>query len=240
MRPWQRRREPPQRPACSGLPTVTRGAELGALLLHLGEAPVQHRLFELEFGDPVTQQATDALGTLEDHHSVPGPGELLSGREPSRTRTDDRHLLAGPEAHPMGRQHTRVRRPLGDLELDLLDQHRLGGDTQHAGALARCRTEPAGELGEVVRRVETIAGLSKPAPLDEVVPFRDQVAQGATLMAEGDSAAHAPGRLLGELLPTEGKIDLAPVVDARLDRPASRTNALVTKESPRISHAQPP
>ena len=215
-------------------------AELSALFRHLGEPAVEHRLLELELGDAVAQQPTDALGTLEDDDLVPGPGELLGGGKPGRTRADDRHLLAGPGAHPVGREHPGAGRPLGGLELDLLDQHWLGHDPEHAGAFAWRRAEPAGELGEVVRRVQAVARFGEATALDEVVPLRDQVAQGATLVAERDAAAHAPGRLLGELLTPEGKIDLPPVPDPGLDRAAPRTGALVTQESPRISHVQPP
>ena len=120
-------------------PHLDARTELRPLFFHLGEAPVQHRLIQLERGDAVAQQATDALGTLEDHHRVPGPGELLGRREPGGARTDDRHVLSGPSAGPVGRERSGAGRPLGGLELDLLDQHRLGNDPEHARALARRR-----------------------------------------------------------------------------------------------------
>ena len=61
------------------------GAELGALGLHLGEAPVEVTLLHLELGDPVAQQPADAVGPLEHDDVVAGTGELLGGGEPGRS-----------------------------------------------------------------------------------------------------------------------------------------------------------
>ena len=41
------------------------GAELGALGLHLLEAPLEVALLHLELGDAVAQQSADAVGALE-------------------------------------------------------------------------------------------------------------------------------------------------------------------------------
>ena len=53
---------------------VRAGAELGALGLHLREAPVEDALLHLELGDAVAQQAADAVGALEhgDRRGRPG------------------------------------------------------------------------------------------------------------------------------------------------------------------------
>ena len=88
--------------------------------------------------------------------------------------------------------------------------------------------------------MQSVARFSEPPTLYQVVPFRDQVAEWATLVTERYAAAHAPGGLLGELFAAEGEVDLPPVPDPGLDRAATRTGALVTEESPGISHAQPP
>ena len=56
------------------------GPELRALGFHLRQAPVEVTLFHLELGDPVPQQAPDAVRPLEHHHDVPCPGELLGRR----------------------------------------------------------------------------------------------------------------------------------------------------------------
>src|SRR3546814_5913420 len=60
-------------------------AELGALGLHLGQAPVDVALLHLELGDAVAQEATDAVGPLEHDDVVPGSRELLGGRSEEHT-----------------------------------------------------------------------------------------------------------------------------------------------------------
>ncbi len=88
--------------------------------------------------------------------------------------------------------------------------------------------------------MQAVARLGEAPTLDQVVPFRDEVAQRAALVTERDAATHAPGGLLGELLAPEGEVHLPPVPDAGLDRSALGTGALVTEESPGISHERPP
>ena len=51
---------------------------------HLGQAPVDDPLFELELRNAVAEQATDALRALEDLDVVARTRELLGDREPRR------------------------------------------------------------------------------------------------------------------------------------------------------------
>ena len=66
--------------------------------------------------------------------------------------------------------------------------------------LARRGAQAAGELGEVVRRVQLGDRLAPSAAVDEVVPVRDQVAQRAAVVAERHAALHAARALGAELL----------------------------------------
>ena len=56
------------------------------------------------------------------------------------------------------------------------------------------------------------------AVVDEVVPFRDQVAQRTCLVAEGNTAIHAAPRLLFQTPGIEVLVDLLPILNANLDR----------------------
>ena len=77
------------------------------------------------------------------HASPAGPGADHGDRRPVSLR-------GGPRRDP-----ALVPGAVDDRELDLLDRHRLAlADLEHARRLARRRAEPAGELGEVVRRGE--------------------------------------------------------------------------------------
>ena len=53
------------------------GNELHTLGAHLLHAAIDDVLLQLELGDAVTQQATDAVGLFIDRHVVSGAGELL-------------------------------------------------------------------------------------------------------------------------------------------------------------------
>jgi hypothetical protein len=94
---------------------------------------------------------------------------------------------------------------IGDSALDVLDCHGRGIDAQHARAFARRRTDATGEFGEIVCLMQTVEGLFPKPAIYEVVPFRDEVMDGATaghaadelaLMTEWDAAIHAAGPLL--------------------------------------------
>jgi hypothetical protein len=64
--------------------------------------------------------------------------------------------------------------------------------------------------------VQAIDRLPPPVAVDEVVPVRDQVAERAALVAEGDAAVHAARALPAEALARPRQHDLLPVADALL------------------------
>ena len=132
--------------------------------------------------------------------SVPGAGELLRGREPRRPRADDGDALAGQRRGRLRRDPALVPRAVDDLDLDLLDRHRIAVDAEHARRFARRRAQPAGELGEVVRRVQALDRVAPVVAVDEVVPVGDEVAERAAVVAERDAAVHAPPGLMAQLV----------------------------------------
>jgi hypothetical protein len=69
-------------------PDLDAGLEQHALLAQLLEPAVDDPLLELEVGNPVAQQAADAVALLEDRDGVAGARELLRGGEARRTRAD--------------------------------------------------------------------------------------------------------------------------------------------------------
>ena len=105
----------------------------------------------------------------------------------------------------------RVEAAVDDLDLDLFDRHRVLVDPQHASRLAGCWAEPARELGEVVRGVETLDRVLPVVPVDQVVPVGDEVAERAAVVAERDAAVHAPAGLQLQRLLGEGLVHLLPV-----------------------------
>ena len=196
-------------------------AKLGAFGAHLVEPAVEVPLLHLELGDAVPQQPADAVGALEHHDIVTGARELLRRGEARRARSDDGDALAGPN-----RRHDRLDpafgpRAIDDLDLYLLDRDGILVDAEHARRLARRGTQPAGELGKVVRRVQALDRLAPVIAVDEVVPVGDQVAERAAVVAERDAAIHAAAGLLLERVALERLVHLVPIVQAHATRRAA-------------------
>src|SRR5436309_3508091 len=89
-----------------------------------------------------------------------------------------------------------AERALDDRRFRGLDGDRRVVDPEHARPLARRRTQPAGEFGEVVRRVQPIDCGAPAIAVHEIVPVGNQVAERTALMAERNPAIHTPRRLI--------------------------------------------
>jgi hypothetical protein len=114
-------------------------------------------------------------------------------------------------------------------------------DAEDAGGLARSRAQPAGELGEVVRRVQPLDGLVPVTPPGEVVPLRDEVAERAAGVAERDAAVHAPPGLPLELGALLLLVDLLPVLDPDRNGAPPRELAFTgLQKATGVSHEKPP
>jgi hypothetical protein len=181
---------------------------LGGKLL---QPPIDVVLFQLEVGNAVPQQPADLVAAFVEGDRVAGPRELLCRRHPGRTGPDDGDRTPGRRARRQRDEPAVVDHPVDDLDLYLLDSDRAVADAEHAGRLARRRTEPSGELGEVVRRVERLARVRPALRVDQVIPRRDQIAQRAALMAERDAAVHATRGLLDHELVLSALGDFTPV-----------------------------
>ena len=170
-----------QLPPVSVAADVDAGAEDRALAAHLVQAPVEVLLLHLELGDAVAQQAADLVGPLVDRDRVAGPGQLLGGGEAGRARSRSRRPScprATPAAAGRTQPDSQARSMIADL--DVLDRHRVLVDAEHAGGLARRRAQPAGELREVVGRVQPLDRAVPVVAPDQVVPLRDDVARAGS------------------------------------------------------------
>src|SRR2546423_3740190 len=177
-------------------PDRAAGHEADALGAELGQPPVDVALLQLEVGDAVPQQPARLVVAFVHGHRVPGPGQLLRGGQPGRSGAHHGDRPAGRFRGRLRGHVPEVECPVDDLDLDLLDGHRLTtGDGEDARGLTRRRTQPPGELREVVGRVQLLDRELPLAGTHEVVPVRDPVAQRAAVVAERDAAVHAPARL---------------------------------------------
>src|SRR5690606_6389098 len=112
------------------------------------------------------------------------------------------------------------------------------------GSLTGSRAQAAGELREVVRRVQPLDRSVPVIAEDQVVPLRDDVAERATLVAERDAAVHAAGGLglddRQQRATRSTGVDLVPVVDPLVDRATVGDFPALLQETSRVSHAAPP
>src|SRR5512145_977581 len=210
--------------------------ELHALRAHLLQAPVDDGLLQLEVRDAVAQQAADAVGLLEHCDVVAGARQLLRARQPGAAGPDDRHLLAGLVRGGLRLDPAFFPGFVDDRVLDRLDAHGIVVDPQHARFLARRGTDPAGELGEVVRRMQHIDRRFPVLPVNEIVPVGDDVVDRAAGHAEGDAAVHAARTLHARGVVGEPQVELAIVLLARLDRLMRLLEPLVLEKSGDLAH----
>ncbi|OSM07201.1 hypothetical protein MAIT1_03871 [Magnetofaba australis IT-1] len=76
-----------------------------------------------------------------------------------------------------------------------------------------------------------------PAPfVGPIVPLRDQIAQGASAVTEGDAAVHTAGRLKLQLFRREGLIELLAVLQTFGDGALLGRLPLVVHEAGDLTH----
>jgi hypothetical protein len=218
---------------------VHAGAEGHALGLHLRHPPVDEVLLHLEVGDAVAQESADPVRALEHRHRVASARELLGASETRGPGPDHGDPLAGGRLGWVRRDEVRLPGVVDDLLLDLLDRDRIVVDVQDARLLAGGGADAARELGEVVGRVQALDRVAPASPIDQIVPVGDDVPERAALVAEGDAAVHAARPLSSQLVLGELALELAPILQALLDRPAVRQVPLDLEESGDLSHQAP-
>ncbi len=75
-------------------PNLSIGNELHALGRYLLEAAIDDVFFQLEFGNAVTQQSSDAVIFLINRNRMAGAAQLLRRRQSSRARADDGNFFS--------------------------------------------------------------------------------------------------------------------------------------------------
>ena len=169
-----------------------------------------------------------------------GTAQLLRSRHTRRAASADRYALTALAARRLWQHPSFLEGAVDDRVLDLFDRDGIAfTDLEHARRLARCRTQPPGELGEVVRRVQLRDRLAPAIAIDEVVPVRDQVAQRAAVVAEGHAAVHAAGALRAQLCHRARQQELAVIERALSHIPLRDVVALYLQEPPELSHQLP-
>jgi hypothetical protein len=162
---------------------------------------------------------------------MPGPIQLGGGAQPSRAGTDYRYFFAGANLRQFGDDPTRFPPFINDGAFEGLDRDRRSIDAQDARTFARRGTDPAREVGKVIRLMKPFQGLLPETAVNEVIPFRNEIMDRATRchpadqtagMTERNAAIHAARGLVAELVLLHVEVEFIPVADAFDSRPVKR------------------
>jgi hypothetical protein len=121
-----------------------------------------------------------------DGDGVAGLIELIGAGETGGTGADDGDGLSGAFGGGWGVTQPSSQPRSMIAHFDVLDRHRRLDHAEHAGALAGGGADAAGELGEVVGLVQALERFLPATAVDEVVPLRDEVVDGAAAGHAGD------------------------------------------------------
>ena len=216
------------------------GTEHDPFLFEDRQAPGEEPFLQFELWNAVAQQPSDAVIPLEDRDRVADTIEVVSRRQSGRAGPDDRDAFAGPVSRRARGDPAFLERALDDRQFDRLDRDRVAVDPEHARALARRRAQSAREFRKVVGGHQPLERRPPTVPIDEVVPVGHEVAQWATLMAEGDAAVHAAGALVPQRLHGVRQVHFVPVADPLVDWPRGRLQSCDLDEARRLTHGRLP
>ena len=123
----------------------------------------------------------------------------------------------------LGRYPPFVPTLVHDGTFYVLNSDRRGIDAEDAGAFARGGADAAGEIRAVIGFVQALERILPQPAIDQIIPFRDEVVDGATGshaveqgagVTERDAAIHAAGALLAQLARLQVQVELVPIADA--------------------------
>jgi hypothetical protein len=173
--------------------------EYDAGFFHQFYPPCHYPFFQLEIGNPIAEQTTGFIISFEDGDGVTGGVELIGGGESGGAGADDGHFFAGTHGRMIGLNESFIEGNLNNMFLYFFDGYGWLVDTQYTTALARGRADAPGEFGEIIGGAKDLIGLLPLLAVYMVVELGNDITEGAAVMAEGDTAIHAPGRLVVEL-----------------------------------------
>src|SRR5262249_19213119 len=204
--------------------------------LHLFDAAADEMFLQLEIRNPVHQQAADPVSAFVERYVMARARQLLRARKARRAGTDHGDALAGLARGRQRRDPALGPGVVDDIFFEQFDGDRIVVDVEDTGLFARRRAYAAGELREIVGRMQALDGFLPAPAIHQVVPVRDDVAERTALVAERDAAIHASRPLRAKLVLGQLEIILAPILQALGDRTPRRRLALDLHESGYFAH----
>src|ERR1700683_740007 len=120
-----------------------------------------------------------------------GARELLCTREARGSRADHSDALSGCARRRLRNDPTLRPRVIDNVFFDQLDGNGIVVDVEDASLFARRGTHAPGALGKIIGRVKAVDRFAPASAINQIVPIGNNVAERATLVAEGDPAIHA-------------------------------------------------
>ena len=170
--------------------------------------PVHHILFKLHVRDAIHEKPANPVCPLIHSNRMASLIELVRGCKAGGATADNRDTSSCTNSRWCNRYPALFKSPVNNCVLDVLDRDRRFMDAENTGAFTRRRTGSACELRKIVGLVQTLQRIF-PAPLiDHVVPFRDQIINRTARrrLAERDTAIHAAGPLLTQVIHVRGSV----------------------------------
>src|SRR3954470_23671679 len=115
---------------------------------------------------------------------MPSARQLLRTRKPSGAGAHPRDPPARATPSQMRHDPAFLPAAIDDGAFDRLDGHGVVVDVQCTRRLAWCGADAARELGKVVGRMQRAERRLPLVAVDEVVPVRDQIVDGAAAVTE--------------------------------------------------------
>ncbi len=99
--------------------------------------------------------------------------------------------------------------------------------------------QPTGEFRKVVCSMKALRRFSPMSPVDKVIPFRNQVSQRTSKVAEWNTTVHASGRLCPGHILRKGLVYFIPIVRSLFDWPSGRQLSCIFEKSCYLAHCLP-
>src|ERR1700757_1395419 len=106
--------------------------------------------------------------------------ELCSRAKTRRARTDNGNLFAGSFFRRLRQDPTRLPTFVDDRAFQVLNRNRRRVNSENARALAGSGANATGKVGKIVGFVQPFESFFPQPAVNEIVPFRNQVMDGAT------------------------------------------------------------
>ena len=144
--------------------------------------------------------------------------QFIGASQPRRAGTDDRDFFAGAELRRLGMHPAFMIRLLDNRIFDIFNRDRRFMNGQDARIFARRGADAPRKFREIIRFHQPFERLFPAAAKDQIVEFRDNVADRTRPMAERNAAIHAPRPLIFHRLVRREFDKFIPMPDAHRNR----------------------